>query len=519
MCALQAQAVESFVRQTVAPRQVNRPAADLIAALASSTALKSHESHYPCACCSPRMQLINARIAAGLSRRQFIGGAAAAVGLLASSHTASGLTAQPKAPERPILFSNLRLFDGVGRIVRKGVNILVKGNRIEALPNACETVNDAVIVDCGDRLAMPGLIDVHWHSMLCALSELELFTTDVGYIYLAAARAAEQTLMQGFTTVRDAGGPSFALKRAIDQGLVNGPRIYPSGAMISQTSGHGDFRLRSEVPRGNTTPLSHVENLGVSVIGDGEAEVLRRVREVLMLGASQVKVMAGGGVSSLYDPLDSTQYTEQEMRAAVQAAEDWGTYVMVHVYIPRGIQRAIRVGVKCIEHGQLADEETVRMMAGEGTWWSLQPFLGDEDANPKSDPFARAKQLEVAKGTERAYALAKQYQIKTGWGTDILFSAKNLEHHARQLAKLTPRFYEPLELLGIATGQNGELVALSGPRNPYPAPLGVIAPGAYADILIADGDPTVNLDFLTEPDANLRIIMKDGRIYKNTLAS
>ena len=238
-----------------------------------------------------------------------------------------------------------------------------------------------------------------------------------------------------------------------------------------------------------------------------------------MLGASQVKVMAGGGVSSLYDPLDSTQYTEQEMRAAVQAAEDWGTYVMVHVYIPRGIQRAIRVGVKCIEHGQLADEETVRMMAGEGTWWSLQPFLGDEDANPKSDPFARAKQLEVAKGTERAYALAKQYQIKTGWGTDILFSAKNLEHHARQLAKLTPRFYEPLELLGIATGQNGELVALSGPRNPYPASLGVIAPGAYADILIADGDPTVNLDFLTEPDANLRIIMKDGRIYKNTLAS
>jgi imidazolonepropionase-like amidohydrolase len=331
-----------------------------------------------------------------------------------------------------------------------------------------------------------------------------------------AAREAERTLMRGFTTVRDAGGPSFGLKRAIGQGLIAGPRIYPSGGLISQTSGHADFRLRFEVPRGSTTPLSHAEAAGFAFTADGEAEVLRRVREQLMLGASQIKLTGGGGISSLYDPLESVQFTEAEMRAAVQAASDFGTYVMIHVYIPRGIQRAIRAGVRCIEHGQLADEESARMMAGEGVWWSLQPFLGDEDANERQTPEAVAKGREVAEGTVRAYALAQRFGVKIGWGTDILFSPHLLPHHGRQLAKMT-RFHEPLEALRIATGQNGELLAMSALRNPYPGAVGVIAPGAMADVLVVDGDPTRSLDFLMDPDANLRMIMKDGRLHKNTL--
>ncbi len=322
--------------------------------------------------------------------------------------------------------------------------------------------------------------------------------------------------MRGFTTVRDAGGPAFALKRAIDEGVVVGPRIFPSGAMISQTSGHGDFRMRHEVPRGTPTPLSYAETAGIAMIADGEAEVLRRVREQLMLGASQIKLMAGGGVTSPYDPLDSIQFTEAELRAGVAAAADWGTYVMTHVYTPAGIRRAIRAGAKSIEHGQLADEEAVRMMAGEGVWWSLQPFLADADANPMLDPASRAKQDDVARGTERAYELAQRFGVQTAWGTDILFSPANLANHARHLAKLT-RFYDPLALLRTATGSSGALLRLSGPRNPYPHDLGVIAPGAYADILIAEGDPTQNLDFLTDPDANLTLIMKDGRIHKNAL--
>ncbi|MEJ8570910.1 amidohydrolase family protein [Microbaculum marinum] len=418
--------------------------------------------------------------------------------------------------DRPLLLTNLRLFDGRDATLRENVSILVEGNRISGLPGAEERIEGAEVLDCGGRLAMPGLIDAHWHTMLCAITELAAMTSDVGYIYLVAAREAERTLLRGFTSVRDAGGPSFALKRAIDEGIVHGPRIYPSGAMISQTSGHGDFRMRHELPR-SPGDLSHSERAGMAAIADGADEVLRRVREQLMLGASQIKLMAGGGVSSAYDPLDTLQYTEEELHAGVRAAGDWNTYVMVHVYTPPGIKRAIRAGARSIEHGQLADEEAVRMMVDAGVWWSLQPFLADVDANIKSGPHARAKQQEVAKGTVRAYEMAQHFGVKTAWGTDILFSPDNLPSQGRQLAKLT-RFYDPLDLLAIATGTNGELLRLSGPRNPYDGKLGVIEPGAFADVLVADGDPTENLDFLSDPETNLRLIMKDGKIYKDTRA-
>ena len=245
------------------------------------------------------------------------------------------------------------------------------------------------MLDCQGKLLLPGLIDVHWHTMLAAIPQMTAMTADLGYLYLVAAKEAQRTLMRGFTSVRDAGGPAFALKRAIDEGLVDGPRIYPSGAMISQTSGHGDFRLRSDLPRADNAPLSLVENTGVAMIADGEAQVLRRVREQLMLGASQIKMLAGGGVASLYDPLDSTQFTERELRAGVEAASDWNTYVMTHVYTPKGIQRAIHAGVKCIEHGQLADEASVRLMRDQDVWWSLQPFLQDEDSNAYPDAGGR----------------------------------------------------------------------------------------------------------------------------------
>ncbi len=426
------------------------------------------------------------------------------------------MAAEPDASTPPILFSNLKLFDGVNRKVREGVNVLVDKNRISALPAMGQVVDNAQVIDCGGRLLMPGLIDAHWHAMFCGITEMNAMRSTVGYLYLVAAQEAERTLMRGFTSVRDVGGPSFDLKRAIDEGIAIGPRIYPSGAMISQTSGHGDFRMRSEIPRSNAGALSYAEQIGAAAIADGSSEVLRRVREQLMLGASQIKLMAGGGVSSPYDPLDTTQYSEEELRAAVGAAEDWGTYVMVHVYNPRGIQRAVRAGVKSIEHGQLADEESARMMAGEGVWWSLQPFLADDDANFKVNPGARAKQLQVAEGTRKAYRLARDLGIKTAWGTDILFTPNNLASQGRQLAKLI-EFYPSLELLQIATAKNGELLDLCGERNPYGAQVGVIAPGALADLLIVDGDPSVNLDFLGEPDKNLQLIMKDGQIYKNHL--
>lgn len=468
-------------------------------------------------CCAPAVQTIQQRVDRDISRRLFLGGTAAMLAPLREAAGQVPASARAQAPaDRPILLSKVRLFDGVSHTLRDGIAIRIEGRLIAALSRAGEAPGDARVIDCGGRLAMPGLIDAHWHAMMCAIPQIVAMTADPPYVHLVAAREAERTLLRGVTTVRDAGGPTFALKRAIDEGIIAGPRIYPSGAMISQTSGHGDFRLRHELPRTAATPPSPLEAQGVAMIADGEAEVLRRVREQLMLGASQIKLMAGGGVTSLYDPLDTLQYTEAELRAGVAAARDWGTYVMTHVYMPAGIRRAIRAGVQSIEHGQLVDEETARMMAGEGVWWSLQPFFGDEDANPKPDPIARAKAEEVARGTERAYEYAYRFGIKTAWGTDILFSPATLANHARHLTKLT-RFATPIDLLRMATGTNGALLALSGPRNPYPHALGVIAPGAYADILIADGDPIRGLDFLAEPDTALRLIMKDGRIHKDTL--
>jgi imidazolonepropionase-like amidohydrolase len=268
--------------------------------------------------------------------------------------------------------------------------------------------------------------------------------------------------------------------------------------------------------RRDTGTLSYAEKTGIAAIADGADMVLLRAREQLMKGASQLKIMAGGGVASPYDPLDAVQYTERELRAAVEAASDWGTYVCAHVYTSEGIKRSVRAGIKSIEHGQLADEETVKMMADAGVWWSLQPFLADDDANKYPDVARQNAQKRVAEGTVKAYEWGARYKVDIAFGTDILMNPAGTVSQGRQLAKIT-RFMSPLEALRMATGRNGELLALSGARSPYPAPLGVITPGAMADLLVVDGDPVTDLAFLGDPETNLRLILKGGQIVKQTL--
>ena len=474
------------------------------------------EARYSCACHSPAFARLNATITPRFSRRSFLTGAGA-IGVLALSPNAAKAVV-PRAPAGPVVFTNVRIFDGKSASLIAGRNLIVEGNRIMAIADAGARWPDgAQVIDGGGRTLMPGMIDAHWHALMCAIPEIVALTADVPYVHLVAAQEAERTLMRGFTTIRDVGGPSFALKRAIDEGMVAGPRIFPSGAMISQTSGHGDFRLRYEVPRGSANDISHAEAAGISAIADGVPEVLRRVREQLLLGASQIKIMTGGGVSSAYDPIHVNQFTAEEIRAAVNAASDWGTYVCSHVYTPDGIKRALQNGVRCIEHGQLADEDAVKMMADKDVWWSLQPFLADEDSNPKSNPVQRQQQEEVAKGTIRAYELAKKYKIKAAWGTDILFNPKGVATQGKQLVKLS-RWFDNADVLRMATAANGELLAMSGERNPYRAKVGVIEPDALADVLLIDGNPLENLALIADPEPNLKVIMKDGRIFKNTLA-
>ena len=343
-----------------------------------------------------------------------------------------------------------------------------------------------------------------------------MLASDVGYTNLQAGAEATATLMRGFTTVRDMGGPSFGLKRAIDEGIVSGPRIYPSGAVITVTSGHGDFRQFTDLPRTIGGMLSRIEQLGGSMIADSPDEVRLRVREQLMQGASQIKLTAGGGVASPFSPLDVSTFTEPELRAAVEAAENWGTYVCTHAYTPAAIQRSIAAGVKCIEHGHLMDDATARLIAEKGIWLSTQPFV-DLGGAAALGPAEQARMRQVIAGTDTVYGLAKKYKIKTAFGTDILFSKALAERQGDGVADLI-RWYTPAEALIMATSTNAELLALSGLRNPYPGKLGVVEQGALADLLLVDGNPLENIKLVSDPDKNFPVIMKNGTIHKNALA-
>ncbi len=427
--------------------------------------------------------------------------------------------AQDAAPASVTVFENVRIFDGKSGQLSPPSNVLVRDNIIEKISTdpipADQSAGATLINGDGDTL-MPGLIDAHWHMMMAATPLMVLMTADVGYLNLLASAEAGNTLMRGFTTVRDCGGPVFGLKRAIDEGVTIGPRIYPCGAMITTTGGHGDFRQIWELPRVIGGPLTHIEEIGAAMIADSPDEVRTRAREQLMQGASQIKLMAGGGVASPHSPLDISTFSISELHAGVEAAENWGTYVTVHAYTPAAIQRSIAAGVKCIEHGHLMDDATAQMMAQSNVWLSTQPFNAeDEGANPFAPGSEEhAKKMQVAAATDNVYALAKKYHLKTAWGSDILFNAAQA---ARQDAVLTRmiRWYTPAEALSMATSVNGELLALSGPRNPYPGKLGVVEEGALADLLLVNGDPIANIRLIEDPAKNFLVIMKDGKIYKN----
>jgi imidazolonepropionase-like amidohydrolase len=450
--------------------------------------------------------------------KMFCGAAKSLItGLIAAASICLSLPGAPPAQAqsaKAVLFQNVRIFDGKSDALSPPSNVLVRDNKIEKISTAAIAADGADRIDGGGRVLMPGLIDAHWHAMLARSSPVEAITGDVGYLNLVAAAEATATLMRGFTTIRDLGGPVFGLKRAIDEGLVVGPRIYPSGAMITATGGHADFRPLTELPR-SSGELSRGEQIGGSAITDNPDEVRLRTREQLAQGASQIKLVGGGGVASPLSPLDMVTFTEPELRAAVEIANNWGTYVAVHAYTPAAMQVAIAAGAKCIEHGHLMDEATAKLMAEKGVWLSTQPFVEEDSAPLSGQQLDRLRQ--VVAGVDTVYALAKKYKLKTAFGSDLLFSEKLATRQGAALARLT-RWYTTPELLKMATAANGELMALSGPRNPYPGKLGVVEQGALADLLLVDGNPIENIKLIEDPARNFVVIMKDGKIYKNAPA-
>jgi imidazolonepropionase-like amidohydrolase len=477
---------------------------------------KTISPSYSCFCDKSQAQYANRRISADLSRRGFVTGLAASMLSLVLPGLSSAQSATPPGtPAKPVIFTNFRLFDGKSATLRDGLHMVIDGNSIGQLRQGQPASTDGkTVVDCRGMVMMPGLIDMHWHSLLASLPIQAILQSDMAFVHLAASAEAERTLLRGFTTVRDAGGPAFALRQAIDAGLISGPRIYPSGAMITTTGGHGDFRSLSDLPRSGGQ-VSATEKDGGSAIADSEDEVRLRVREQFLQGASQIKMVGCGGVSTPRSPLDMLTFTEKQLRAGVETAADWGTYVLVHAYTPEAVQRSVAAGVQCIEHGHLMDDRSAELMAKNGTWLSIQPFVSEDDVAPVAGP-SKEKLQEVLDGTDNAYKLARKHGLKTAFGSDLIFSAALATRQGTMLTHLT-RWYTTAQALEMATSTNGQLLALSGKRNPYPRKLGVLEEGAYADLLLVDGNPLENIDLIANPDQNLRVIMKDGKFYKNAI--
>ncbi len=419
-----------------------------------------------------------------------------------------------------VLITDVHVFDGVNEERIENANVLIEENLIKQVSQDPIDAPDALVIDGNGRTLMPGLSDAHTHIVMNDALETLIFDQPDVYTGVLAARNAEEMLLRGFTTVRDLGGPALGLKKAVDDGLVPGPRILSSGAFISQTSGHGDFEPRMKYRSSHFTgQVDQAYLSGWTIFADGVPEVLKATREILRSGASQIKIMGSGGIMSPHDPLDVTEYSTEELEAIVEQARRWGTYATIHAYTDESIVSAINAGVKSVEHGLFASEETFRLMKENDVIFSTQflAFNVTPEQAGMAGTQAEPKYLLAQGAARRGYENAKKVGVKMAWGTDLLGDI--------ELASLQPmeflaraEYFTPYEILLQTTSINAELFAHSGERNNYQdGPLGVIEPGAYADLLIVDGNPLEDIGLLSDPAQNLVLIMKDGKIYKNTL--
>lgn len=414
-----------------------------------------------------------------------------------------------------VLIKNVGVFDGLSGTVVPG-HVLIDGSKISAVDTSPIAESAATtVIDGSDRVLMPGMIDAHAHLVGMANTLLDLAMASQTQLAATTLARAKGTLLRGFTTVRDMAGDTAGIKKVIDGEPALGPRIYPSQAAISQTGGHGDFGFVYERPTALGGPESRAETIGFMRVADGVERMLAAVREQLKLGAAQIKLMAGGGAASLYDPLYTVQFTEAEMAAAVQAAADYGTYVATHVYNVTGIRRAVQAGVKSIEHGHLADEATVAMLAEREVWLSTQPFA--EHDHSFLNPDSAEKNREICSGTPHIYQWARKHGVKLAWGTDLLFEPESVARQSEMMARLG-EYVGNVDALKMVTSGNAELLRLAGERDPYKAArLGEITVGAWADVLLVNGDPTADLKVLADAETGLAVIVKDGVIVKNSL--
>ncbi|MGI9518253.1 MAG: amidohydrolase family protein [Pirellulaceae bacterium] len=476
-------------------------------------------------------------------------------------------------PETVTLFKNVNIFDGTTPELRTGLDVLVVRDRIQRIApdipvtgsfqievanETIRTIPDPVgrgregysfqivdeqggtvtkevevnVIDGQGMTLMPGLIDSHVHFNLMVQGGpkgLEASTWEE--IAVMSAAVSDEWLQSGFTTVRDMGGMYTGLRKAIDRGDIVGPRVYCCGGFISQTSGHGDFRLDSQF----NSAEANVARLGISRLADGPAEVLRQTRENFSLGADYIKIMIGGGVSSEKDPLHSLQFTAEEIAAAVESCENWDTYVAAHVYHDEHVRRGLELGVMCFDHAQFITEDTCRLLKEKGAFISpntagMTPDLLKHPVygNPAGPQYPKV--VEFMERSQGLFDVLRSVKPKIVFNTDIVFTTgvpmrSHIDFEKFYLSENIGNF----EALKAMTSTGGELAALTGKNNPYPGRLGVIEEGAYADILIVNGNPLEDMACIgaqprwldAEPRSPevepIRLIMKNGIVFKNTI--
>jgi imidazolonepropionase-like amidohydrolase len=424
-------------------------------------------------------------------------------------------SAQSQDDNSYTLIINAEIFDGVNEKLTTG-DILIDNNLIKEIGSSIKAPKGATVIDASGKTVIPGLIDAHWHTTY-AYTPFEILFLNKGDMPEVAIRSmtgAEETLMRGFTTVRDAGGNPFAIKKLIDAGEYPGHRILPSGPFMSPTAGHADHYGILETPRDKRF-LNYWEQNMMALTSDGVDEVRLRSRDILKYGSTQIKICTGGGVSSDYDPLDVDEYSVDEIKAIVEEATNYNTYVLSHVMTDRGVRKSVEHGIMSIEHGFFATEETLAFMKEKGAWISPQPLKLEDMSFP--DPVNQKKYEQVCEAVDGLYPKVKKIGVNLAFGTDMLFNPEGAKQQSDLLVRLG-EWFTPYEVLKIATSENARLLELSGPRHPYQeGPLGKIVEGAYADLIIVDGNPLEDLSLITQYEENFVVIMKDGKIYKNKM--
>jgi imidazolonepropionase-like amidohydrolase len=410
-----------------------------------------------------------------------------------------------------IRFTNLALLDVERGELRPGCEVLVEGETIREVAEGPIRSEAAETIDLGGRTLMPGLIDAHVHAIASQVNLARLADVPLTLVAHEAGALLRAMLQRGFTTVRDAGGADAGLAQAVERGFIEGPRMFVAGRALSQTGGHGDMRpVTVDVTLDSCACCQ--AGAGLARIADGVAECRRAARDELRKGASQIKIMASGGVASPSDPVWNLQYSEEEVRAIVEEAGAWRTYVMAHAYTPQAIRRSIDFGVRTIEHGNLIDEATARHVAAHDAF--VVPTLVTYDALEREGgalgmpEVSLAKLKDVKEAGLASLEILKRAGVKVGFGTDLLGAMH--QHQSREFS-IRAEALSPAEILRSATLVNAEILQMSGK-------LGVIAPGAIADLLAVDGDPLQDLGRLQNQGAHLALIMKAGRVVKRALA-